>query len=399
MESSKGNQNAAPRDEKAVLMKRLEQELLEHNDFFDMVVDMIPSKLYISGKSDGDGFNPKYFKGPSEKEARKVAAKAAKRQKLDPAASKSTSASAAAVGDGRSKNAGTIIPPTKPVNFTPGQSRIEALRAKLHAKIASKQNRPPVGEDDDVAGTVSKRAARRLEKNRRKEESKRRKKQAGTAASKNSNATYTITPTTPSSDPMEDLKHVDYGIISGLNTDSKKNYLEANKALSSKGKNLHKILADAEAKQQKLQALKNSTDARDKEKAAALQWSDTFKEADGVRVKDDPAKLRRAVKRREAKRAKSQKAWKTRMEQQSEKAKNRQQIRQHNLQTRKQGGAAGANLSRRKIADAENPEAKKKVGGGRAGFEGRKQGFLNSPKETAAGGGAGGKAGKKHKQQ
>ena len=365
-------------DEKSELLKHLEQELLEHNDFFDMLVDMIPSKLYVAGKS-GDDFNPKYFKGPSEKEARKVAAKAAKRQKLDPAASKSTK-------EINSSSFSTTDRPTtdhvpEPAPFTSGQSRIEALRAKLHAKIASKQAHP-AGD----AETVSKRAARRLEKNRRKEEAKKRaKKQTGTADSKaNNTTTYKIAPTT-SADPMQDLQHVDYGIISGLNTDSKKNYLEANKALSSKGKNLHKILADAEAKQQKLQALKNSTETKDKEQAVVMQWSDTFKEADGVRVKDDPSKLRKVIKRKEAKKSKSQKAWKTRMDQQSEKAKNRQQIRQHNLQTRKMGGAAGANLSKKRVADpASNPSDTKKSGG-RAGFEGRKQGFLNSPKVAAGG--------------
>ena len=364
------------------LEQELEEQLLESNEFFDLLVDMIPSKLYVAGQS-GDDFNPKYFKGASEKEARKAAAKAAKRQKLDPAVSQSTKEvnTKGSAGDG--------VPSLQPAasQQTPGESRIEALRAKLHAKIASKQQRPASAE------TVSKRSARRAEKNRRKAEALKRKSASGSTKANEAtkNTSYTITPTTPAADPMQDLQHVDYGLISGLNTDTKTNYLEANKALSSKGKNLHKLLADAEAKRQKLQALKNSSDAKDKEKAAAIQWSDTFKEADGVRVKDDPAKLKKAVKRKEAKKHKSQKAWKVRLEQQSETAKNRQQIRQHNLQTRKQGGSAGANLSKKKIADPAEEE-KKGRRGGRAGFEGRKQDFLNSPKDGVV-------AGKKKKQQ
>lgn len=364
------------------LEQELEEQLLESNEFFDLLVDMIPSKLYVAGQS-GDDFNPKYFKGASEKEARKAAAKAAKRQKLDPAVSQSTKEvnTQGSAGDG--------VPSSQPAasQQTPGESRIEALRAKLHAKIASKQQRPASAE------TVSKRSARRAEKNRRKAEALKRKSASGSTKANEAtkNTSYTITPTTPAADPMQDLQHVDYGLISGLNTDTKTNYLEANKALSSKGKNLHKLLADAEAKRQKLQALKNSSDAKDKEKAAAIQWSDTFKEADGVRVKDDPAKLKKAVKRKEAKKSKSQKAWKVRLEQQSETAKNRQQIRQHNLQTRTQGGSAGANLSKKKIADPAEEE-KKGRRGGRAGFEGRKQDFLNSPKDGVV-------AGKKKKQQ
>jgi len=377
-------------DKKAAeLVKQLEQELkeslLESNEFFDMLVDMIPSKLYVAGQS-GDDFNPKYFKGASEKEARKAAAKAAKRQKLDPAVSQSTTEV------NTQGSAGGGVPALQPAaaQQTPGESRIEALRAKLHAKIASKQQRPASAE------TVSKRSARRAEKNRRKAEALKRKSASGSSRANEAtkNTSYTITPTTPAADPMQDLQHVDYGLISGLNTDTKTNYLEANKALSSKGKNLHKLLADAEAKRQKLQALKNSSDAKDKEKAAAIQWSDTFKEADGTRVKDDPAKLKKAVKRKEAKKHKSQKAWKVRLEQQSETAKNRQKIRQHNLQTRKQGGSAGANLSKKKIADPAEEEKKGgRRGGGRAGFEGRKQDFLNSPKDGVV------VPGKKKKQQ
>ena len=360
-----------------VNLKALEEELLEHNEFFDMLCDMIPSKLYVAGQS-GDDYNPKYFKkGASEKDARKAAAKAAKRQKLDPELARSTKEV-----NTQGSAAGGVPSMAKPAKqTTPGQSRIEALRAKLHAKIASSQQRPGVN-----AETVSKRAARRAEKNRRKAEAQKRKSASKTKANDTTkNTSYTINPTSLAADPMEDLQHVDYGIISGLNnTDAKTNYLETNKAL--KSKNLHKLLADAEAKRQKLQALQKSSDAQDKEKANAMQWSDAFREADGTRVKDDPSKLRKAVKRREAKKNKSQKAWKTRLEQQSQSSKSRQQIRQHNLQMRKRGGVAGANLSKKKIASASDPQDEERKGGGqrggcRAGFEGRKQDFLNSPRD------------------
>lgn len=382
----------------ADLLKKLEQELLEHNEFFDMLVDMIPSKLYISGQS-GDDFNPKYFKGVSEtsKEARKVAAKAAKRRKLDPVAVETTvkaklrldEEERVALTDAKEKidkpqdnsleSAAVPVPTTTTAHDSgTGYSRIEALRAKLHAKIEEKQgNRPADAE------TVSKRAARRAEKNRRKEEAKKRGKSTSSQVNNKAIMTaYTVSPAADA-DPVQDLQEIDFGRLAGLDTavTSKKKYLETNKALQnlSKGKSLHKLLADAEAKRQKLEAFKQSKDEQDKIKAAAMQWADTFKEADGVRVKDDPAKLKKAIKRKAAGKNKSQKAWKSRMEQQQETAKNRQQIRQHNLKARTVGGAVGANLSNKKIAD---PEADKGRRLSRAGFEGRKQDFLNSPKEV-----------------
>lgn len=337
---------------------------------------MIPSKLYISGNS-GDDYNPskKYFKGVNEtsKESRKAAAKAAKRRKLDPVSAETTvemkarmEAEKAASGSIVEKKKSDVSDP-----LPPGKSRIEALRAKLHAKIAARQGNRPAPE------AVSKRAARRAEKNRRREEAAKRQKIAKSSAQTKAATSYK-TMDSPAA-VSHDLETLDFGRLAGLN-DTPSNYAETNKALQnlSQSKNLHKLLADAEAKRLKLEALKKGS-AEDKEKAAAMQWKDTFKEADGVRVKDNPAKLRKAIKRKVASKSKSQKAWKARTEQQQQTAKNRQKIRQHNLKARKQGGATGANLSKKEI-DEQPAEGGRRLS--RAGFEGRKQDFLNSPKEV-----------------
>jgi DNA excision repair protein ERCC-4 len=368
----------------SLILKRLEQELLEHNGFFDMLVDMIPSKLYISGNS-GDDHNPseKYFKGSKEtsKEARKASAKVAKRRKLDPSSAEPTFQTNSRL-EGEEPSEQTKTPPAPDAitsenknSLTNGQSRIEALRAKLHAKIAAKSGNRP-----DPEG-VSKRAARRAEKNRRREEAKKRKLASSKLIldNKNTPAMYQLKSATPAATPDQDLRNLDFGNISGLNASSS-NYMETNKSLKnlSKSKNLQKLLADAEAKRQKLEELKKGS-SEDKEKAAEIEWKDTFKEADGIRVKDNPAKLKKAIKRKAAKKSKSQKAWKSRMEQQQEAAKNRQQIRNHNIQARKQGGAIGANLSKKRIVEQDNASRQS-----RAGFEGRKQDFLNSPKEQVA---------------
>merc|ERR1712100_480148 len=110
------------------------------------------------------------------------------------------------------------------------------------------------------------------------------------------------------------------------------------------------MLADAEEKRQKPEELKQSSKEEEKQKAQNIQWGDAIKEASGERVKDDPAKLRKALKRREAKKKKSAKAWKSRMDNTKEKMDERQKIRSHNLNKRKLGGSAGANLSKKRIA-------------------------------------------------
>ena len=106
--------------------------------------------------------------------------------------------------------------------------------------------------------------------------------------------------------------------------------------------------------------------------------------------------LKKAIKRKAKKKQKSQEAWKSRMEQTQEKMDERQKIRTHNVKQRAKGGAAGANLSKKRIKDdiaggvedndgagGENGKDKKKrprlgpYGKSRAGFEGKKSDFIN----------------------
>jgi hypothetical protein len=179
-------------------------------------------------------------------------------------------------------------------------------------------------------------------------------------------------------DPAKDLKRLDFGRLAGFDAESK-NYLETNKALgglAKNNKNLQKMLTEAEEKKQKLDKLKDGT-PEEKERASNILWKDALKEADGVRVRDDTGKIKKALKRKASGKAKSQKAWQSRMDQQHEQSKNRQNIREHNLKQRRKGGADGANLSKKRIVDKTAEEAK---GGrrGRPGFEGKKQDFLNS---------------------
>jgi DNA excision repair protein ERCC-4 len=267
------------------------------------------------------------------------------------------------------------------------KSRIEALREKLHAKLAEKRALRPNSDPS----AVSKRAARKLEKEKRREEAaaakKRKKKATSSAEDKSSTKKFKLSKDLHNDKgATADLAQVDFGILAGLNPINTSNYTETNKALRnlSKTKNLEKMLADAEAKKQRLEELKQSGTEEDKQKAANMEWGNAIKEASGERVKDDPAKLKKALKRKVAKKQKSAKAWKARKEQTQQKMDERQKIRNHNLSKRKMGGSAGANLSKKRIVTEESAaDAGKKAGKeqgrrlSRPGFEGRKQDFLN----------------------
>jgi hypothetical protein len=422
----------APRISQQALL----QELQEGNAFFDTVVDMIPAKLYVAGQS-GDDFNPKYFKGQHKesKEIRRHQAKSAKRAKLDPSTAETTTqtkqrlegdrgvlplkatppaptasatatapatpvlksppptAAASTPEEKKEEDDATPKPDSTPVTVTPtpaltdNKSRIDALRAKLHAKLAEKRGQRP--SDPNV---VSKRAGRAAEKKKRQEEAKaKKKKNAHTKAEtedKNGKPKSFYESAALNNDPAQDLANLDFGLLHGLNNkQSSEQYQKQNKSLRnlSKSKNLEKMLADAETKRQRVQDLKQSTDEQDKIKAANIQWGDVIKEASGERVKDDPTKLKKALKKKAAQKTKSAKAWKTRMDQTQQKMDDRQKIRSHNLKQRVEGGKVGANLSNKKLVQTEDktavegkkPRAGPRAGAGRAGFEGRKQEFLN----------------------
>lgn len=393
--------------------QQLLAELLQDNMFFDELVNMIPTKLYVAGQS-GDDYNPKYYKGQAKesKEARRAINKQAKRAKLDPTLAETTTQAKARLEGGPigGKNTTSLHKPLVPqvpgpVGAAGGdkvvsptsratipaskdqdhKSRIEALREKLHAKLAEKRGQRPLDPN-----TVSKRAARRAQKKKRQEEAiAKRKKKATSSAEDKSSASSTrfkMSASAARNDPAADLAALDFGRLAGLNPTANGDYTKTNKSLKnlSKTKNLEKMLADAEAKKQRLEDLKRGNET-EKEKAANLEWGDAIKEASGERVKDDPNKLKKALKRKAVKKQKSTKAWKTRLDQTQQKMDERQKIRNHNLNKRKVGGSAGANLSKKRIATEGDDKApggkdgKKRLS--RPGFEGRKQDFLNKKKE------------------
>jgi hypothetical protein len=392
-------------------------ELTEHNEFFDMIVDMIPNKRVVSGRhqqqsdtaparegsTTGSQQNKKskFHKdpGPESKEGRRAAAKATKRRKLDDRRGtlpdekehRGVATEASKPTDGRDGGSATAVSSTVTSReASPEKSRIEALRAKLHAKLASLK-----GSDRPSAEQVSKRAARRAEKQRRQQE----QKSGGTktAAGDSLPATYKLPPSSPvpRDAANEDLAAtLGFGRLIGIRPPkSSQNYLETNKALANlnKTRNLHKLLADAEAKKAKLEALQQSSDAKDRKEATKLLWADAIQEASGNRVKDDPAKIKKALKQKAAKKQKSQKAWKSRMEQVQKAQDDRQRQRTQNLQARKlKGRRAAASAVSASSASAGKDDGSARVGSSalgpgrrlsRPGFEGRKQEFLNSGKE------------------
>jgi hypothetical protein len=427
-------------------------EIESHNEFFDGLVNMIPARLYIAGHSGDDAYNSKYLKGQHKesKEARKARNKIAKREKFDPEKAETTletkrrlrqeqeeeesdndSDIVMSDGDGQEDDeAGGSADAddqkkaeVKADNFA---SRIEMLRAKLHAKMSEKRAAAGISAESQAAdgnsaavdisspALVSKRAARRAEKMKRKQAAQQRNQKKSTStAEKNSEpqrvinlggSTYnaptaSTTGKASKKSAAEDLATIDFQSLAGLKPkmDAAFNDKSLNPKLANKKKSLEKLLADAEKKQQRLKELKASSDKEDREKAQNIEWGDALKTAEGknTRKTTDPKLIKKEMKKRAKKKAASAKTWGDRVEQVKEQKDKRQQIRSHNLDARRQGGAVGANLSSKRIKGADDEEdAKDKgkrrrlgphsdQGRNRAGFEGKKQGFINGDSSGA----------------
>jgi len=299
----------------SVNSKTILKELSEHNSFFDSVVNMIPAKLYVSGNTGDEMYNPKYMKGQHKesKEARRGRNKIAKMNKFNPDLRESTldekkrieaeqfeadssdddNDGKDQIQDNHEEEDEEMKPDSsgadKSSSFNPNLSRIEQLKAKLRAKLEEQRSQRPAGNSDTM---VSKRAARRAEKNRKIELAKKRQANpsSGTTQTGRNKGKITIVKelggsTINGGDKEKtvngDLSGIDFGGIAGLQNDLTGNYTEANKSLKNKGKkkSLDKLLAEAEAKKERLRQLKESEDAEDKEKAKKIIWGDTLKEA------------------------------------------------------------------------------------------------------------------------
>ena len=304
-------------------------------------------------------------------------------------------------------------------------SRIEMLRAKLQAKMAEKRAAAGITADDasvdvdtSAPALVSKRAARRAEKRKRKEAAmaRNKKKLSSVAETKQpteqrvvnmGGSTYNA-PTAKSSkkdttSAADDLATIDYQSLAGLKP--KLDGTLDNKSLGQKKKkSLESLLADAERKQARLRELKESGLQEDKQKAANIQWGEALKvaasggatnTANNLRKTTDPKLLKKALKKKAKKKAASAKAWNVRLDQKKDAATKKQAIRVHNLDARLKGGSVGANLSSKRIKEDDNGGGGDGEGGGggakrsrrlgphseasrnRAGFEGKKSGFIN----------------------
>ncbi|KAJ3809852.1 SURF6-domain-containing protein [Lentinula aff. lateritia] len=348
-------------------LSTLRTSLEKHNDTFETLLKLIPAKYYIvqefTEEQAASKFQQNKKKQKAPKQAIKEASKKARKDKLDPANQKTIidiqnetskvkgkrktveiDSSDEEEDDGDDEVAMDVdvrleegidvdSPPT-PLNLVPmsNPTSISALRAKLHAKMsslrrgggASGANKIELGagldtgsRDDLLEERRQQRAAMR--ERRRKETKEKIKRDNNANNNKNASAKLTKAPAIiASQNPNSKLTHVSF---SGLSS----------KPHPSSSSNPTQALSQLVSHNQKLASLPSS-------KQKAIEEKERFEKAsarlEGVKVLDDEARLRKAIKRKEKEKGKSKKEWGDRKEKVEMAIKAKQKKRGDNIAMR-----------------------------------------------------------------
>ncbi|KAI0043062.1 hypothetical protein FA95DRAFT_1609716 [Auriscalpium vulgare] len=364
----------------------LQASLKKHNDTFESLLGLIPARYYLVREDADDQAASKYHKNTKKqtggKAALKEASKKARRDKLDPANNKtviqlqneSLQEPGPSKGKGKQKAAASdesdddsdadadiamdvdddlvsdadadgaeddgIVPLAQPAS-------IETLRAKLHAKIDSMRarGRAASGKDELLEERRQQRAAMRERRRRetrekiRQEEERKAQKPKGKGKEKERdkavpNKTQLLVPDQSANrapDPRSALTNVAFSAVAGSSASSSKAHAKAARLKTSS--NPAQALEQLSARKEKLAAL-----PEDKRKAIEERerWEKAEARMDGVKVRDDEARLKKAAKRGEKEKGKSKKAWTERKEQVAASMAAKQKKRTDNIAMRSQ---------------------------------------------------------------
>ncbi|KAI0062540.1 hypothetical protein BV25DRAFT_1870297 [Artomyces pyxidatus] len=347
----------------------LQASLKKHNETFETLLGLIPAKYYLVHDDVDDQGVSKYHKNKKKqqapKQAVKEASKKARREKLDPANNKSVvdlqneklanGSTKPAKGKGKQKaddsgsedaditmdvvgdlgsdvdddvddDEDAIVPMAQ-------AETIETLRAKLHAKIDTIKNRGrrnagwEVNSKDELLEERRMQRAAMRERRRRetkekiKQEEEKRGKKHKSKDKAQPTKTQLLVPEQSSSRPTHDPR-------SALTNPSSSSQKAQRLKTSS---NPAQALEQLSHRKEKLAAMPEDKRKHIEERE---KWEKAEARMEGVKVRDDEARLKKAVKRNEKEKYKSKKSWGERKEQVAASMAAKQKKRTDNIAAR-----------------------------------------------------------------
>ncbi|KIY69409.1 hypothetical protein CYLTODRAFT_228000 [Cylindrobasidium torrendii FP15055 ss-10] len=373
----------------------LEASLVRHNDTFESLLRLIPAKYYIA--PDADEIASKYQKHTKkEKEHKKELVKKAKREakkdKFDPEKNnksvldlqRAASSSKHKLDDSDSdddnddemdvavdmdddEDDAMDEGEDKPLVPMVASGGVAALREKLHSRMVELRRgggKGPLGKDDLLEERRLQRAAMRerrrketRERIKREQEAREKKKKPATNEEKkkqgNITKTQLLVPEIPASSKYASVTFS----------------APAGGSKTSAG-DRHKTSTDPTQALAQLTARKERLAALPADKRQSIEERDRIAKAearlDGVKLRDDEGRLKKAVKRKEKEKTKSAKAWNERKEKIQYDMAAKQKKRTDNIASRnerRKGGGSGKSRP--------GFEGKKTFAGGKKGGKGK----------------------------
>ncbi|EPQ50786.1 SURF6-domain-containing protein [Gloeophyllum trabeum ATCC 11539] len=390
----------------------LRSSLEQHNNTFESLLKLIPAKYYIVEDETEEQAASKYQKHSKKtkapKQAIKEMSKKAKREKLDPKNNKTIldiqneAAQRQAVAKGKRRadsgedsdgnddadamdvDADNVIlgmetSTGEDMSFVPMPEAggIETLRQKLHSRM-EQLRKGKRGEGDQATSKdeliEERRKQRAMMRERRRKETKEKirlekekKEKPGKDKSRDkgnqSKPTSLLVeqPSTskagPSRDPKDTLTNVAFSAIAG------------SPGISNKKLQHVKTTSDPKQALQQLETRKEKLAALPEEKRKAIEekskWEKAEARIEGVKVKDDETRLKKAAKRKEKEKAKSKKAWDERKKEVRDQMAARQKKRADNIAMRaerRKGGSSGKSKARPGFEGKSFGKSKKAAG-------------------------------------
>ena len=350
----------------------VEIDLKADVDFFDRLVELIPAKHYLADPD--ERVDLRFMKKREREEFRdqfKKQHKEAKKASLDPSTAKGTlelqklksaaeedartklkeaAAAAAAATDGRPHPDGQA-PSAAEGSEGKGAFDREALRAKLQARLEEMRKQRKADENGKKVQSAKQWRDSTLDEGRKKAAEK-RKHEALKPSSHQQRQQDGGSGRPAKHQRTEDPSNLAFSKIDFGREERRKGKPKPTK---------EELLKQAEKHKAELEA-----GDIDEKKVSQEAWGAAFKRAQGEKVLDDPKLLRKSLKKDAKLKQKKTQAWAERTEKQKEDQAAKQDKRRTNLQRR---------VDAKK--DAKKAKREKKLL--RAGFEGRKQGFIATP--------------------
>lgn len=342
-------------------------DLRLHSAFFDRLVELIPAKHYLA--HDEERTDLRFLKKKDREAAKaqfKQKFKESKREKLNPDTAKGTlelqklkvTAAAAAKKDDA-------------LQTQPQPSDREILKEKLQKRLEELRKQRKADEQGQKVEKAKEWRDKALEQGRQAATKKRKQEALATPHKQQYSSGKLSSHASPGSffDASASKKQhasgrndgddaglafgkIDFGATEDDRLLSKKN--------KKKRKSKEELLAEAETNKASLEA--DTTG----QKAEKVAWSAALARAQGEKVFDDPRLLRKSIKKDQKIKKKKAQAWTERLEKQKEVQTARSNKRKENI--------------RAKIdAKKETKKVRREKKLLRAGFEGRKQGFIATP--------------------